>query len=139
MNVVVVLFARSPLLTPSPPLLALAAALAAMLPLIQSQHYAFRNLRFLVLINAYIPSPPPSAGFGGVSYEEHMKTEYVDIPTLHIIGQDNDIVTPEESIAVSERFVSPIVYKHKFGERRNGYDVSRESSSPPSLFLSLPH
>lgn len=73
------------------------AALAAMLPLIQDHHYAFKNLRFLMLVSGYIPSPPPERGFGHATKADHFRTEYVDIPSLHVVGKKNEVVVPEES------------------------------------------
>ena len=91
------------------------AALAAMLPLITARHYVFSKLRFVMLVSGYIPNPPPSAGFGGATLADHFSTEFVDMPSLHIVGQANDIVLPSESNRLVQRFVDPVVYRHDHG------------------------
>ena len=91
------------------------AALASMLPLITARHYNFINLEFVININGYIPNPPPKVGLSNVDFEDHFRTEYVDMPSLNIYGTKNDIVTPSESETLSKRFVNPVVYTHKHG------------------------
>lgn len=110
------------------------AALAGMLPLVQENHYLFRNLHFLILVNGYVPDPPPDKGFGGVKREDHLKVDIVNVPTLHICGAANKVVTPEESIELSKRFVNPVVYTHPHG---HCLPTTKECFSLIGSFLSL--
>ncbi|GMH88265.1 hypothetical protein TrST_g6922 [Triparma strigata] len=91
------------------------ASMGGMWGLIETEQYRCRGLRFFLGVNGYVPCPPPDKGFGGVRREDHHKEAVLDIPSLHIYGLNNDVVTPEESRAVAKRFVDPVVYTHDYG------------------------
>ncbi|GMH83585.1 hypothetical protein TL16_g09648 [Triparma laevis f. inornata] len=96
------------------------ASFAGMWPLISTEQYKCRNLRFEILINSYIPCPPPEKGFGNVTRQEHYEDNILNIPSLHVYGVNNDIVRAEESREVVKRFVDPVVYEHEFGHALPG-------------------
>jgi hypothetical protein len=91
------------------------AALACLLPLVTQKHYRLEGLRFIIAASGYIPSPAPEVGCGGAQLADHHSVGSVDLPTLHLLGSNNAVVAPQESLELARRFVLPKVVVHEHG------------------------
>ncbi|GMI55450.1 hypothetical protein ScalyP_jg3442 [Parmales sp. scaly parma] len=93
------------------------ATVAALLPLLAKKSPIFSTLKFLILANGYpiVDKDKQIKGLLTLDSTAHTNENVVDIPTLHIIGETNNVVRPEESMALLSRFIKPQLHLHPHG------------------------
>lgn len=100
------------------------AALAGIIPLVmlQQPHLFMPGLDFMIFVSGFVLKPPPhESKCGNVPSELHLQQDGIidssSIATLHIIGNNNTVVKPEDSMCLVKRFAYPMVYQHS-GDHR---------------------
>jgi len=91
--------------------------IAGLLPLLKAKSQAFADLKFVILANAYVIKDKDKRIKGLLTLDpsDHVEEGVVHIPSLHIIGEDNKVVRPEESMELLGRFTQPQLHLHPHG------------------------
>ena len=73
----------------------------------------FPNLKGVILISTGIRSWPISNKITNMINLYLENNKLIEIPSLHVYGEEDDIVIPEKSILTSKIFDKSIIYKHE--------------------------
>ena len=103
--------------------------IAGLLPLLKEKSPAFADIKFLILASGYVIKNKNEKikGLLTLGPDDHVVANTVNIPTLHIIGENNKVVEVAESMELLARFVQPQLHLHPHGhcipQTKNDYEV----------------
>jgi Serine hydrolase (FSH1) len=82
------------------------AAMAGLIAAVQNAEEPSRLFDFVILVSGFTSQLPEHA---------RLFESPIDLPSLHIIGRSDTIVSPRESAALTARFADPVVLEHPSG------------------------
>jgi hypothetical protein len=82
------------------------AAMAGLIAAVQHVEEPVRIFGFVIMVSGFTSRLPEHA---------RLFETPIDLPSLHIIGRSDTIVSPRESAALTARFADPVVLEHPSG------------------------
>ena len=103
------------------------AAMAGLIAAVQNAEEPSRLFDFVIMVSGFTSQLPEHA---------RLFETPIDLPSLHIIGRSDTIVSPRESTALTARFADPVVLEHAGG---HVVPSSREIAARVAHFIDCNH
>jgi len=78
----------------------------------------FPGLEFVVFVSGYyapLPSNFPPNAYAPNLNDDILKEENLSIPSLHIIGKRDQLITPEQSYVLASKYQQSVIHEHQMG------------------------